>query len=136
MDLMNEVPRLKDKYVVIDEATGCWNWNVTRTHDGYGQISGLYTHRLFYSFYVSEIPIGYQVDHKCKNTSCVNPEHLEAVTPKQNHNRSSKTKLQDHEVELLKIDYATGKFTQKELAIKYGLKRQGSVSNIITGARR
>lgn len=39
--------------------------------------------------WVGEIPEGYQVDHLCKQTRCVRPEHLEAVTPQENTLRSN-----------------------------------------------
>lgn len=39
--------------------------------------------------WVGEIPDGYQVDHLCKQTRCVRPEHLEAVTPQENTLRSN-----------------------------------------------
>jgi hypothetical protein len=37
-------------------------------------------HRWAYEFFISEIPPGLQIDHLCRNPSCVNPWHLEPVT--------------------------------------------------------
>ncbi|WP_372453667.1 HNH endonuclease [Mycolicibacterium goodii] len=34
------------------------------------------------------LPSAQQLDHTCRNTSCVNPDHLEPVTPKVNTQRS------------------------------------------------
>lgn len=34
-----------------------------------------------------EIPEGYEIDHTCRNKLCVNPEHLEAVTRRENLRR-------------------------------------------------
>lgn len=45
-------------------------------------------HRWFYEQLVGDIPEGYEVDHLCKVTSCVNPAHLEAVTKRENVARS------------------------------------------------
>lgn len=42
------------------------------------------THRLSYELYKGKIPDNYHIDHLCRNTYCCNPDHLEAVTPKEN----------------------------------------------------
>jgi hypothetical protein len=78
--------------VVIDEA-GCWVWQKF-THYGYGKIYvGSHTagdrrsasaHRVSYETFVGPIPDGFQIDHLCRNTACVNPEHLQAVSPQLN----------------------------------------------------
>lgn len=46
-------------------------------------------HRAFYEHHVGPIPDGLQIDHLCRNPACVNPDHLEPVTPKENMARSS-----------------------------------------------
>lgn len=72
----------------------CWIWSgsVTRKN-GYGQVSYKSTHygahRFFYEHFIGKIPKGMQIDHLCKNPLCVNPKHLECVTPKENLLRSS-----------------------------------------------
>ena len=41
-------------------------------------------HRFAYEEYVGPIPDGLQIDHLCRNKWCVNPEHLEPVTCREN----------------------------------------------------
>lgn len=66
----------------------CWEWTGTVTKSGYGvlSISGVRkrTHVLSYMEFVGPIPKGGQVDHRCRNRRCVNPDHLRLVTNKQN----------------------------------------------------
>ena len=45
-------------------------------------------HRWSYELHKGPIPKGLQIDHLCKNTLCVNPDHLEAVTQQTNLLRS------------------------------------------------
>lgn len=74
------------------ELGNCWIWLGSKTAAGYGQIivSGrrrgpkAYVHRLMFEMFKGPIPDGMEVDHLCRNTSCVRPKHLEAVTHREN----------------------------------------------------
>lgn len=83
--------RLWEK-IEIPDRVGCWVWRGCVRPDGYGVIgkeggrgAGLYrVHRLVYELKVGPIPDGMSIDHLCKNTVCVNPDHLQPVPPGEN----------------------------------------------------
>lgn len=65
--------------------SGCHLWTGSVTSAGYGNVNvgggrNQLAHRLSYQHHVGPIPAGYEVDHRCRVRSCVNPAHLEAVT--------------------------------------------------------
>lgn len=73
--------------------SGCWIWLGSHKR-GYGRINvggGVvqFTHRVAYELYKGPIPTGMQIDHLCRQPACCNPDHLEAVTPRVNSQRSS-----------------------------------------------
>lgn len=68
----------------IDPDSGCWNWTGTIADTGYGRVRKAYAHRVAYEFWIGPIPDGLQIDHLCRNRRCFNPEHLEAVTQREN----------------------------------------------------
>lgn len=70
---------------------GCWMWLRYCNQDGYGigSWNGIRegAHRIAYRAFRGEIPEGCEIDHLCRNRSCVNPDHLEAVAHKINVHR-------------------------------------------------
>ena len=46
-------------------------------------------HRWVYELMVEKIPEGMELDHKCLETRCVNPEHMEVVTGTVNKKRQA-----------------------------------------------
>jgi HNH endonuclease len=77
----------EDRYVP-EPNSGCWLWIGARNSDGYGciKIDGrdLRAPRLFYELTHGRIPETMTIDHLCRVRSCVNPQHLEAVTNREN----------------------------------------------------
>ena len=75
--------------VDVRSARDCWEW-LGCLSAGYGRFSlgnggGLIlAHRYSYEALVGVIPTGLRLDHLCRNTSCVNPMHLEPVTQREN----------------------------------------------------
>ena len=81
----------------VDKTETCWNWTGCLDRKGYGIIGdkigdrkvNLRVHRLAYSTLVGPLADDAQVDHRCHNARCVNPEHLRPTTQKQNQENRS-----------------------------------------------
>lgn len=74
-------------------ADGCLVWLGAVNPKGYGQVNDdgvmRYVHRVVYADAHGPIPPGVQIDHLCRNTRCVDTDHLEAVSPSVNRARQA-----------------------------------------------
>lgn len=83
----------------IATGPGCWLWTGAINRHGYGQFllsdgKRRAAHRVVYEVMVGPIPEGLQLDHLCRNRACVNADHLEPVTSRENTMRGDSPKLQ------------------------------------------
>lgn len=70
---------------------GCWLWLAATQSTKWGEYGAFWdgeklqrAHRVAYKLFRGELPDDLHLDHTCRNTLCVNPWHLEAVTKKVN----------------------------------------------------
>lgn len=77
--------------IIIDPNSGCWLWTKHVDACGYGRMGFegkvVSVHRFSYETFVGKIPIGLEIDHKCRTRCCARPDHLEPVTHLENVRR-------------------------------------------------
>lgn len=85
-----DAERVLSKYTP-EPNTGCWLWTGGLNSKGYGQVwvNGRTrpAHRVIYQITRGPIGTGLELDHRCRVRWCVNPDHLEQVTSKENTRR-------------------------------------------------
>lgn len=86
-------PKIRER-IEVDE-DGCWIWLGADTGKGDGRSYGKIwwqkkwrsAHIVSFELLVGPVPPGMHLDHKCRCRLCINPYHLEPVTPKENTHR-------------------------------------------------
>lgn len=68
----------------VEDRDGCLIFHGKRV-DGYGHVvvegRHLRAHRVMYEAFVGPVPTDHHLHHHCEQPSCVNPAHLEPLTP-------------------------------------------------------
>lgn len=73
---------------LIEFTDDCWLW--TGPFSGGGYVQFYYkgkkevAHRVVWKIFVDDLTSTWQLDHLCRTRNCVNPDHLEVVTPQEN----------------------------------------------------
>lgn len=72
----------------ISKTDECWNWIASLDQKGYGYFGFggrvQRAHRVAWQLEHGEIPASLEVEHRCRNRACVQPDHLRLATRKQN----------------------------------------------------
>lgn len=83
----------------VVESDGHWLWTGC-LDKGYGRFrhegETRQAHRVAYEHFVGPIPDGMHLDHLCRIPGCVNPEHLQPVTARENVRRGLRGVLRTH----------------------------------------
>jgi hypothetical protein len=85
---MTSLPAGFVKNIHPEPMSGCWLWAGRTVKDGYGRYAfggqERAAHRVMYETARGPIPSGLVLDHLCRTPACVNPQHLEPVTNREN----------------------------------------------------
>lgn len=123
----------------------CWPWRGGTNNRGYGlfYVEGtqrIKAHRLVWLIARGDIPAGLVIRHRCENSLCVNPAHLELGTQQQNIHDSVRSgrkkawglqKLTARQVQEIRARVSAGAL-QKDVARIFGISRN-HVSTIVNG---
>lgn len=120
----------------------CWYWFGSQDTGGYGVIrdknlSSTKAHRLSWNLFRGEIPNKMMVLHRCDVRNCVNPDHLflgtqsdnmkdmtykgRGITNPQYGVKNYNSKLNDELVKVIRLEYADGEISFKNLGKKYNV---------------
>lgn len=142
-----------EKKSALDIKTGCRIWVAWVNKFGYGSLGENYRkqynvsrpHQLSYLLYVGKYNKNiYQINHKCNNASCINPDHLYAGTAKDNTqdmlvsgrdnfargSRSGSSKLTENDVLEIRQRLSNGEIA-KMICKEFGVS-SGTISSIRT----
>lgn len=110
----------------------CWFWHGGQAN-GYGRFSidsslakprrQVPAHRFSYEFFHGRLPETLVLHHKCKNTLCVNPKHLVALSVKEHVNQSVSVGIMIAALQLIKTHCPHG---HPYAGSNLGIHRDGS----------
>lgn len=151
--LKQDLPTRFHKKYTQGEPDECWEWQAATNWDGYGRFrlaatpttpaTHIGAHVMAYILHYGPVPEGLIVLHTCDNPPCVNPNHLVAGTysnnmddmfNKRRHPGGTK-KVSDEDVIWIRQLYASGLYSQQQIADMYGIC-QNNVSKIVLGQNR
>lgn len=130
--------------------SGCWEWLLSGTLNGYGRVyhSGTreLAHRFSFRVFKGEIPSGLVVMHTCDNRRCCNPDHLTLGTASDNiqdmvkkgRNKQPDNSGEKHGLSKLTVDDVKAIFldTRKQVTIAQEFCVTKATVSAIKGGKR
>jgi HNH endonuclease len=127
--------RKENRYIETPtgHATPCWIWQLVKNNHGYGLVKSgpgnmKCAHRVSYESVHGPVAADLKLDHLCRVTSCVNPDHLEPVSHAENCRRGRNTKLTAREVSEIRASSDS----YRVIARRFGVS-PSHISSIRTG---
>jgi len=113
-----------------EDSAGCWIWQRSIGHNGYGKIGvgGGKTegaHRASYMAFRGEVPTGMDVCHSCDVRACVNPAHLFLGTRSENLQDASRKGRMATEPRLRGAEHHSAKLNDASVPIILARLRAG-----------
>jgi HNH endonuclease len=113
----------------------CWLWTGGKTLRNYGVFCVRAwriwaAHRYAYFIFNGPLDENLVLDHRCMNTLCVNPRHLEQVTQQENALRGKQTKLCPHGVRGKQNCSECTMASRRDYRIRNGLQVRSSVEEL------
>lgn len=123
----------------VHKTDACWLWKGARSNVGYAQMhlngKTAYVHRVVYEMLRGPIAEGMVLDHVCHTRHCVNPEHLQQVTNKQNvENRAGAPRHSVIGVRGVSYNKQTGKYYARATE-HYKTHREGEYDTVEEAAK-
>lgn len=141
--LILAVPIEKRFWEKVKKTSTCWNWIACKDIDGYGRFHVgpklVGAHRYSYELHKATIPKDLVIDHLCRNHACVNPDHLEPVTDRENRRRGiilkgeqrPNSKLTAGQVlAIRRLALSSAYFRYENVALQFGINPQTVVKII------
>ncbi len=131
-----DLDRIKNNIAISN--TGCWEWQKSCNSAGYGQLTENKVYWLAYRYAyacTNNIEKENIIRHKCHNTKCCNPEHLESGTHKDNWEDSRQLHLEGSAKKRKKwsvncIEYNTVREASQQTGLHHGTLIKYTVDGI------
>jgi hypothetical protein len=102
-------------------STPCRIWDGAKNALGYGYFRDGLAYGYAWELVNGPVPNGLELDHLCRQSECINTDHLEAVTHQENLRRGAGTKLSYALAQEIRAAYIPRRVTLTMLAERYGV---------------
>jgi hypothetical protein len=119
----------------VDSERGCWNWKMAtgipsgKYIRGYLRVNkkDYIAHRWIYEQYKGKIPEGHDLHHKCENTLCVNPDHMEPKLESEHirFHRLGEIRSMDQKMNSIKFSRTKTKLSSEQVGEMLKMRKEG-----------